>query len=85
MRTHFLPISATPARDAHPACSWVIEIETLTRRFRTISAVDANTLRVPGGKNFGLLGPTGAGKTTTVKILIDLKLSVKAIIPNPSA
>jgi len=35
-------------------------------------AVQALTLRVPGGEVFGFLGPNGAGKTTTIKMLVGL-------------
>ena len=49
-----------------------IEIHELTRRFDTLTAVDALTLDVQAGEVFGLLGPNGAGKTTTIKMLITL-------------
>jgi ABC-2 type transport system ATP-binding protein len=49
-----------------------IECSALTRRFETVTAVDALTLNVPEGEMFGLLGPNGAGKTTTIKMLITL-------------
>jgi ABC-type uncharacterized transport system ATPase subunit len=37
-----------------------------------IAAVDGISLRVPTGTIFGLLGPDGAGKTTTIKMLSTL-------------
>jgi ABC-2 type transport system ATP-binding protein len=49
-----------------------IEIQELTRRFDTLTAVDALSLDVQPGEVFGLLGPNGAGKTTTIKMLITL-------------
>jgi ABC-2 type transport system ATP-binding protein len=49
-----------------------IQTRELTRRFDTITAVDALTLDVQPGEVFGLLGPNGAGKTTTIKMLITL-------------
>jgi ABC-2 type transport system ATP-binding protein len=49
-----------------------ISTHELTRRFDTVTAVDALSLDVQAGEVFGLLGPNGAGKTTTIKMLITL-------------
>ena len=46
-----------------------IEIQGLTRKFGDVTAVDALTLDVPQGTLFGLVGPDGAGKTTTLRLL----------------
>jgi ABC-2 type transport system ATP-binding protein len=50
----------------------VLDIQALTRRFGTFTAVDAVTLAVNAGEVFGLLGSNGAGKTTTIKMLTTL-------------
>ncbi|HMG35546.1 MAG TPA: ATP-binding cassette domain-containing protein [Blastocatellia bacterium] len=50
----------------------ILETQALTRRFGSLTAVDAVTLSVTPGEVFGLLGPNGAGKTTTIKMLITL-------------
>lgn len=44
----------------------------LTRRFGAITAVDDLTLTVDRGEVFGLLGPNGSGKTTTIRMLCGL-------------
>ncbi len=44
----------------------------LTRRFETVTAVDAVDLEVSAGTVFGFLGPNGAGKTTTIRLLLGL-------------
>ncbi len=41
----------------------------LTRRFGDVTAVDGLTFDVPSGTLFGLVGPDGAGKTTTLRML----------------
>jgi len=49
-----------------------ITIEHLTRRFGRSVAVDDVSLEVPRGSIFGLLGRNGAGKSTTIKALMNL-------------
>jgi ABC-2 type transport system ATP-binding protein len=46
-----------------------IVTENLTRSFGEVTAVDGLTLRVAEGELFGLVGPDGAGKTTTLRML----------------
>jgi ABC-2 type transport system ATP-binding protein len=47
----------------------VIEVEHLTKRYGSVTAVDDISFRVNKGEILGFLGPNGAGKTTTMKIL----------------
>jgi daunorubicin resistance ABC transporter ATP-binding subunit len=49
-----------------------IEIQRLTKHFRKFTAVDNLTLSVKYGEIFGLLGPNGSGKTTTINIVSGL-------------
>ena len=46
-----------------------IRTENLTKRFGSVCAVDGVTLTVNEGELFGLVGPDGAGKTTTMRLL----------------
>ncbi|NIR86145.1 ATP-binding cassette domain-containing protein [Candidatus Bathyarchaeota archaeon] len=46
-----------------------IETEGLTKTFGSLKAVDHLSFEVGEGEVFGLLGPDGAGKTTTVRML----------------
>jgi len=48
---------------------YVIETRALTKRFKNLTAVDRLDLSVRRGEIFGLLGPDGAGKTTTIRML----------------
>lgn len=49
-----------------------IETESLTKHYGRIIAVDGLSLTVPRGQIFGLLGPNGSGKTTTMGMLLGL-------------
>ena len=46
-----------------------VEIGGVTKRFGTMTAVDALDLRVAAGEFLSLLGPSGCGKTTTLRML----------------
>ena len=49
-----------------------VEIRHLTRRFGSIVAVRDLNLTIAKGEVFGLLGPNGSGKTTTIRMLCGL-------------
>lgn len=46
-----------------------IRVDGLTRHFDDLVAVDNLTLSIEEGEIFGLVGPDGAGKTTTMRLL----------------
>lgn len=50
----------------------IIETRALTRVFKENRAVDALNLTIQRGELFGLVGPDGAGKTTTLRLLAGL-------------
>ena len=52
----------------------MIEVEHLTKRYRSAVAVDDLSFSVPRGRITGFLGPNGAGKTTTLRVLLGLAL-----------
>jgi len=48
---------------------FAIETHKLTRLFKKVVAVDQLSLAISHGEIFGLVGPDGAGKTTTIRLL----------------
>jgi ABC-2 type transport system ATP-binding protein len=51
------------------APEWVIEADGLARAFGRVRALDGVSFAVRPGEVFGVLGPNGSGKTTTVRVL----------------
>lgn len=50
----------------------VIQISSLSKRFKDLLAVDELELHVNRGDVFGFLGPNGAGKSTTIRMMLSL-------------
>lgn len=59
----------TASARAAIAAALAIEVRGLTRAFGTLTAVDGISFDVGRGELFGLVGPDGAGKTTTLRML----------------
>ena len=53
------PISAVP----------VVELDHVSRHFGDVVGVNDVSLRVPRGSVLGVIGPSGAGKTTMIRII----------------
>jgi ABC-2 type transport system ATP-binding protein len=51
---------------------FAVRIEGLTKRFGPRLAVDHLSLAVAPGESFALVGPDGAGKTTTMRLLVGI-------------
>src|SRR5436190_18163538 len=47
----------------------MIEVDRLTKRYGTFTAVNAISFSADAGEILGFLGPNGAGKTTTMRML----------------
>jgi ABC-2 type transport system ATP-binding protein len=54
--------------------SGAIGIRDVTKRFGTFTAVDALSLDVPTGSIYGFIGPNGSGKTTTIRMIMNILL-----------
>ncbi len=50
----------------------ILNVEGLTKRFGSFTAVDGVTFQVMPGQVVGYLGPNGSGKTTTIRMLCGL-------------
>ncbi len=50
----------------------VLEIRNLSKTYGRLKALDSLSLSVEKGSVFGILGPNGSGKTTTLGILLDI-------------
>jgi ABC-2 type transport system ATP-binding protein len=49
-----------------------IQISSVTKRFGEVCAVDDLTLTVPPGAVYGFIGPNGSGKTTTMRMIVNI-------------
>jgi spermidine/putrescine transport system ATP-binding protein len=52
---------------------WAVELDGVTKRFGSFTAVDDLTLQIGRGEFFSLLGPSGCGKTTTLRMVAGLE------------
>lgn len=48
---------------------YAIEVDNLTKKFGSFTAVDSISFKIPKGVIFGFLGPNGSGKSTTIRML----------------
>jgi ABC-2 type transport system ATP-binding protein len=56
------------------AADFVIQVESVSKRFGHIWAVRDLTLVIPQGEIFCLLGPSGSGKTSTIRMMLGIYL-----------
>jgi ABC-2 type transport system ATP-binding protein len=52
--------------------NFAIHIDSISKRYKEVKALDKVSLDILPGELFGLIGPDGAGKTTLIKILVTL-------------
>jgi len=58
----------------------IIKVNSLTKQFRNLTAVDDLTFTVYEGDVYGFLGQNGAGKSTTIRMLLTLVTPTKGSI-----
>jgi ABC-2 type transport system ATP-binding protein len=65
----------------------VVEIKNVSKRYRSVKAMDNISLSIPEGVVFAMLGENGAGKTTTIRTMLGLETpdsgSVSVLGMNP--
>jgi ABC-2 type transport system ATP-binding protein len=49
-----------------------VEVESVTKTFGPVVAVDDLSLAIPAGSIYGFIGPNGSGKTTTIRMLLHI-------------
>jgi ABC-2 type transport system ATP-binding protein len=50
----------------------IIELQNVTKTFGAVTAVSELDLKVPGGTIYGFIGPNGSGKTTTIRMIMNI-------------
>ncbi|MCD4790291.1 MAG: ATP-binding cassette domain-containing protein [Bacteroidales bacterium] len=59
---------------------YTIELENITKTFGKHKAVDDLSLKVPKGSIYGFIGPNGSGKTTTIRMMMNILYPDSGII-----
>ncbi len=62
------------------AAAAIVVLDRATKRFGRTLAVDALSLTVGRGEMFGLIGPDGAGKTTTIRVMAGLAAATSGAV-----
>src|ERR1700748_457197 len=52
----------------------IVELEKVRKAYDTKIAVDSLSFRIEQGSMFGLLGPNGSGKTSSIRMMIGMTL-----------
>jgi ABC-2 type transport system ATP-binding protein len=55
-----------------PGATPVVRVRDVTKRFGDLTAVDGVSFEISPGEIFGILGPNGSGKTTTIRMMCGL-------------
>jgi len=58
--------------EPHVGFGNTVELENVTKTFGPVRAVDSLSLYVPPGSVYGFIGPNGSGKTTTLRIILNI-------------
>lgn len=50
----------------------IIELRQVTKKYGALTAVNELDLKVPAGTIYGFIGPNGSGKTTTIRMIMNI-------------
>jgi ABC-2 type transport system ATP-binding protein len=65
-------VASVPASSQESALMNTVEIRNVTKTFGAHTAVDDLSLDVPAGSVYGFIGPNGSGKTTTLRMIMNI-------------
>ncbi|MFV1957830.1 MAG: ABC transporter ATP-binding protein [Planctomycetota bacterium] len=65
-------VEAPARRTPRPTAAAAVVFDGVTKRYGTFTAVDRISFAVPSGAIFGILGSNGAGKTTSIRMLMNI-------------
>ena len=68
------PLRTAPANCAPPSMETIVELRGVSKRFGSVTAVDAVDLQIRKGEFLTLLGPSGCGKTTLLRLLAGFEM-----------
>jgi ABC-2 type transport system ATP-binding protein len=57
-----------------------IEIRSVTKQFGALTAVHDLTIDVPDGSIYGFIGPNGSGKTTTIRMIMNILVADRGTV-----
>ena len=60
----------------------IVTLDAVTKRYGAVTAVDQLSMSIARGEMFGLIGPDGAGKTTTIRLMCGLLRADAGRIPS---
>ena len=61
-----------PGMPADVVFKMIISLKNVSKKFKNLIAVDNINLDINEGEIFGIVGPDGAGKTTTIRLILEL-------------
>jgi len=50
----------------------MLEVESVVKKYESVTAVDGISFAAEPGRIFGLIGPNGAGKSTTIRMIMNI-------------
>ena len=71
-RTYLSSVRSYECLELHQRAAMSLIIDSVSKRFGEVQALDDISLQIDPGEVFGFLGANGAGKTTAMRIVLDI-------------